>query len=327
MHALLLESPGGPLVPRDLPDPAPGKGEVSIAVRACGVCRTDLHVYDGELPHPVLPLVLGHEIVGTVASLGAGVEGLEIGERVGVPWLGWTCGTCAWCTTGRENLCPHARFTGYQRNGGYATHTVADARYVFRLPGGLDDAEAAPLLCAGLIGYRALRMAGDARRLGLFGFGGAAHIVAQVARFEGREVYAFTRPGDAAAQAFARELGAIWAGDSTATPPELLDAALIFAAVGALVPTALRLVAPGGRVVCAGIHMSDIPSFPYEWLWGERTICSVANLTRRDGDEFLVLAPKVPVRTSVVRYRLDDADAALRDLRAGAFQGAAVLIP
>jgi propanol-preferring alcohol dehydrogenase len=326
MHALVLESPGGPLVARDLPDPEPGPGEVAIEVRACGVCRTDLHVHDGELPHAALPLVLGHEIVGVVVASGEGVEGFEAGARVGVPWLGWTCGTCAYCRTGRENLCPSARFTGYHRNGGYAERTVADARYVFRIPDAYDDAAAAPLLCAGLIGYRALRLAGDARRLGIYGFGAAAHIVTQVAVFEGREVFAFTRPGDALARSFAHRLGAVWAGDSTSAPPGALDAALIFAPVGALVPAALRAIAPGGTVVCAGIHMSDIPAFPYEWLWGERTIRSVANLTRRDGEEFLALAPKVPVTTSVVRYPLDEANDALRDLRAGAFQGAGVLV-
>jgi propanol-preferring alcohol dehydrogenase len=327
MRAQVLESVGGPLVGRDLPDPSPGRGEVAIDVRACGVCRTDLHVHDGELAHPVLPLVLGHEIVGVVSGVGEGVASLVAGMRVGVPWLGWTCGTCAWCTTGRENLCPDARFTGYQRNGGYATRTVADARYVFRIPDAYGDEEAAPLLCAGLIGYRALRLAGDARRLGIYGFGGAAHIVAQVAAYEGREVFAFTRPGDAAAQGFARDLGAAWVGDPGEVAPVALDAALIFAPVGALVPAALRAVAPGGTVVCAGIHMSDIPAFPYEWLWGERTIRSVANLTRRDGDEFLAIAPRARVRTAVTRYPLAQANQALDDLRAGRFQGAAVLVP
>jgi propanol-preferring alcohol dehydrogenase len=325
MRAQVLEVVGGPLVERELPDPSPGRGEVAIDVRACGVCRTDLHVHDGELPHAALPLVLGHEIVGLVGQVGDGVESLAAGMRVGVPWLGWTCGACAWCTTGRENLCPHARFTGYQRNGGYATRTVADARFVFRIPDGYGDEEAAPLLCAGLIGYRALRLVGDARRLGLYGFGGAAHIVAQVAVHEGREVCAFTRPGDGAAQRFARELGAAWAGDATASPPTALDGAIIFAPVGALVPAALRVVVPGGTVVCAGIHMSEIPAFPYEWLWGERSIRSVANLTRRDGDEFLATAARAGVRTAVTRYPLARANDALEDLRRGRFQGAAVL--
>jgi propanol-preferring alcohol dehydrogenase len=325
MRAQVLEAVGGPLVDRELPDPSPGRGEVAIDVRACGVCRTDLHVHDGELPRAALPLVLGHEIVGVVSAVGDDVEAVSAGMRVGVPWLGWTCGTCAWCTSGRENLCPHARFTGYQRNGGYATRTVADARYVFRIPERYGDEEAAPLLCAGLIGYRALRLAGDARRLGIYGFGGAAHIVAQVAVYEGREVCAFTRPGDEAAQRFARGLGATWAGDSTAVAPEALDAALVFAPAGELVPTALRALAPGGTVVCAGIHMSEIPAFPYEWLWMERTIRSVANLTRRDGDEFLAVAARAGVRTAVTRYALASANDALRDLRAGRFEGAAVL--
>jgi propanol-preferring alcohol dehydrogenase len=326
MHALVLESPGGPLVERDLADPEPGPGEVALDVRACGVCRTDLHVHDGELPHAMLPLVLGHEIVGIVTSAGEGVEAIAPGSRVGVPWLGWTCGTCAWCRSGRENLCPDARFTGYQRPGGYATRTVADARYVFSIPDAYSDVDAAPLLCAGLIGFRALRFAGDAHRIGIYGFGGAAHIVAQVAIFEGREVFAFTRSHDVAAQAFARELGVAWAGDSTAPPPAALDAALIFAPVGELVPAALRAVTAGGTVVCAGIHMSEIPAFPYEALWGERTIRSVANLTRRDGDEFFAVAARAGIRTSVVTYPLAAANDALYDLRAGRFQGAAVLV-
>lgn len=326
MRAMLLEQPGRLLVARDLPDPEPGPDDVLIQVAACGVCRTDLHVADGELPDPALPLVLGHEIVGRVIACGPRVEELAPGTRVGVPWLGWTCGECLYCTSGRENLCAQARFTGYQRDGGYATRAIADARYTFTIPDVYRDQEAAPLLCAGLIGFRALRMAGDARRLGLYGFGAAAHIVAQIAVFEGREVYAYTRPRDTAAQTFARDLGAVWAGDSTAPAPEPLDAALLFAPVGSLVPAALRAVARGGVVVCAGIHMSEIPAFPYELLWGERTVTSVANLTRRDGEEFFAIAPRVPVRTTVTPYPLASANEALRDLRSGAFQGAAVLV-
>lgn len=327
MRVQLLETPGHPLVARELPDPVPGPGDVLVDVGACGVCRTDLHVVDGELPDAARPIVPGHEIVGVVAACGERVEGLSPGTRVGVPWLAWTCGRCAYCRSGRENLCGEARFTGYQVHGGYAERTVADARYTFVIPDGYSDLEAAPLLCAGLIGYRALRMAGDARTIGLYGFGAAAHIVAQLAVFEGRQVFAFTRPGDTAAQSFARALGAAWAADSTTAAPEALDAALIFAPVGALVPVALRAVARGGRVVCAGIHMSEIPAFPYEWLWGERTIVSVANLTRRDGEEFFAMAPRVPIHTTVVRYPLAAANEALADLRAGAFQGAAVLVP
>ncbi len=288
MRAMVFEGAGAPqdqpLELRELDVPEPGPGEVLIKVTACAVCRTDLHVVDGDLPNPKLPLVPGHEIVGRIAGLGPGVEAFRIGERVGVPWLGWTCGACKFCTSGRENLCDDARFTGYTLDGGFADYTVADARYVFPIPDFYADQEAAPLLCAGLIGHRALRMAGDARRLGLYGFGAAAHIIAQVARHEGREVYAFTRPGDAKGQAFARELGAVWAGESTEAPPEKLDAAIIFAPVGALVPQSLRVLEKGGRVVCAGIHMSEIPAFPYEILWQERSIVSVANLTRRDGE-------------------------------------------
>ncbi|MFO1055556.1 MAG: zinc-dependent alcohol dehydrogenase family protein [Dongiaceae bacterium] len=323
---MLLDAPGRPLREARLARRAPGPGEVLVAVAACGVCRTDLHLVDGELPDPKLPVVPGHEVVGRVAALGAGVEGLAIGERVGIPWLGWSCGRCAWCRSGRENLCPEARFTGYQRDGGYAELAIADARYCFPLPDAYADADAAPLLCAGLIGYRALRRAGDPARLGLYGFGAAAHIVIQVARHEGRQVHAFVRPGDAAAEAFARGLGAAWAGPSDRPGPEPLDAAIIFAPVGALVPAALRAVAPGGRVVCAGIHMSDIPAFPYEILWREREIVSVANLTRRDGLEFLALAPQVPVATTVQPYPLAQAGRALDDLRAGRLQGAAVLL-
>jgi propanol-preferring alcohol dehydrogenase len=327
MRAMVLDAAGHPLRPAEMPLPVVGPADVLIEVRACGVCRTDLHVRDGELRHPKLPLVLGHEIVGIVVDRGAQAEHLAIGARVGVPWLGATCGQCVYCRTGRENLCVAAVFTGYQRDGGYAEYTVADARYCFAIPDEYDDAAAAPLLCAGLIGHRALRKAGDAGRIGLYGFGAAAHIVAQVARWGGRRIFAFTRPGDAEAQSFARELGAEWAGDSTAPAPEPLDAAIVFAPVGGLVPTALSHVAPGGTVVCAGIHMSDIPSFPYEWLWGERTICSVANLTRRDGEELLSIAPKVPIKTAVIRFPLAAANEALEGLRHGRFQGAAVIVP
>ena len=324
---MVLEHPGEPLVERDLPDPEPGPGDVLIAVRACGVCRTDLHIVDGELTQPKLPLVPGHEIVGEVVATGADVTGFTPGQRVGVPWLGHTCGHCFYCTHARENLCDTPGFTGYTIDGGYAELACADAHYVFPLEGGLSDAEAAPLLCAGLIGHRALRMAGDARRLGIYGFGAAAHIVAQVARYEGREVFAFTRSGDTVGQDFARRLGAVWAGDSDASPPEELDAALLFAPVGALVPAGLRAVRKDGIVVCAGIHMSDIPSFPYDILWGERTVVSVANLTRRDGDEFLALAPRVPVQTEIHTYPLADANIALDDLRSGRMTGAGVLLP
>jgi alcohol dehydrogenase, propanol-preferring len=326
MRAMVLDAAGHPLRPAEMPLPVVGPADVLIEVRACGVCRTDLHVRDGELRHPKLPLVLGHEIVGIVVDKGAQAEHLAIGARVGVPWLGATCGRCVYCRTGRENLCVAAVFTGYQRDGGYAEYTVADARYCFAIPDEYDDAAAAPLLCAGLIGHRALRKAGDAGRIGLYGFGAAAHIVAQVARSEGRRIFAFTRPGDAEAQSFARELGAEWAGDSTEPAPEPLDAAILFAPVGGLVPTALSHVAPGGTVVCAGIHMSDIPPFPYEWLWGERTICSVANLTRRDGEELLSIAPKVPIKTAVIRFPLAAANEALEGLRHGRFQGAAVIV-
>jgi propanol-preferring alcohol dehydrogenase len=326
MKAMIFEGVGKPLrlVERPLPDC--GHGQVLIRVGACGVCRTDLHVFDGDLTEPELPLVLGHEIVGTVTATGHGVEGLRPGDRVGVPWLGWTCGTCAYCQAGRENLCDAARFTGYQIDGGYADYTVADARFCFPLPEGTSDAEVAPLLCAGLIGYRSLRMAGDARRLGLYGFGAAAHIIAQVARHQGREVYAFTRPGDAEGQEFARGLGAVWAGDSDQPPPAELDAAILFAPVGSLVPQALGGVRKGGVVVCAGIHMGEIPAFPYELLWGERVVRSVANLTRRDGDEFLAIAPEVPVRTEVETFALAAAGEALERLRSGRIHGAAVLV-
>ncbi|MFO1413818.1 MAG: zinc-dependent alcohol dehydrogenase family protein [Burkholderiales bacterium] len=325
MHAMQLRAPGTALEWSQVPDPTPGPGQVLVRVRACGVCRTDLHVVDGELPDPRSPVIPGHEVVGTVAALGPGTAGFALGERVGVPWLGFTCGTCRYCTSGRENLCAHARFTGYTLDGGYAQCVVADARYCFALPAEFGDHELAPWLCAGLIGYRALRMAGDARTLGLYGFGAAAHIVAQLARHEGRTVYAFTRPGDAAAQDFARTLGAAWAGGSDEVPPAPLDAAILFAPVGALVPAALRAVVRGGAVVCAGIHMSDIPSFPYALLWGERRVVSVANLTRQDGLEFIALAARVPIRTEVVRYPLREANAALAALRDGRLTGAAVL--
>jgi propanol-preferring alcohol dehydrogenase len=327
MRAMVLNQPGQSLVPTDLPCPDPGPEQILIRVHACGVCRTDLHVVDGDLTEAKLPIVPGHEIVGTVVETGANVTRFRPGDRVGVPWLGWTCGECDYCRSGRENLCDRPRFTGYQIDGGYAEMALADQRYSFAIPAGYSDAEAAPLLCAGLIGYRALRMAGDARRLGIYGFGAAAHIIAQVARYQGRRVFAFSRPGDTAAQQFARELGAEWAGDSSQPPPELLDTALIFAPVGALVPAALRVTVRGGTVVCAGIHMSDIPSFPYSILWGERKIVSVANLTRRDAEEFLELAPKVPVRTHTEIYPLIEANRALSDLHDSRLQGAAVLVP
>jgi len=324
MRAVLLEAPGTPLRVGELPPPEPGPGEVLLEVSACGVCRTDLHIVDGELDKPKLPLVLGHQIVGRVATDG---ERFRAGERAGVPWLGWTDGTCRYCRSGRENLCDHARFTGYDRDGGYAELTVADERFCLPLPDGYPDLQAAPLLCAGLIGYRALRLAGDGERLGIYGFGAAAHIICQVARHEGRRVFAFTRATDTAAQAFARELGAEWAGDALGPPPEELDAALIFAPAGELVPAALRAVAKGGIVVCGGIHMSDIPSFPYELLWGERVLRSVANLTREDGERFLDLAPRVPVKTEVETHPLERAGEALDRVRGGALRGAAVVVP
>jgi propanol-preferring alcohol dehydrogenase len=311
----------------EAPDPVPGDGQVLISVSACGVCRTDLHVVDGELTSPRLPIVPGHEIVGQVLANGPGASRFAAGTRVGIPWLGWTCGSCGYCRAGRENLCDEARFTGYQIDGGYADRAVADERYVFALPDGYSDIEAAPLLCAGLIGYRALVKAGDARRLGVYGFGAAAHIVAQIAVWQGRELFGFTRAGDSVAQAFARELGAVWTGASEEMPPAPLDAAIIFAPAGPLVPLALRALRKGGRVVCAGIHMSDIPSFPYDILWGEREIVSVANLTRGDAEAFLALAPKVPVRTTVERFRLAQANEALDRLRHGDVRGAAVLVP
>jgi len=325
MHAMLLDAPRRPLRAATVPDPRAGAGEVLLRVHACGVCRTDLHVVDGELEHPKLPLVLGHEIVGTVLENGPGAARFATGTRVGVPWLGWSCGTCVYCKSGRENLCDRAQFTGYQRDGGYAELTVADERFCFPLPDGFDDLAAAPLLCAGLIGYRSLVLSGDAERLGIYGFGAAAYIVTQVARHEGRRVFAFTRPGDEAGQQFARELGAAWAGGSDSLAPEPLDAAIIFAPVGALVPMALAAIAKGGTVVCAGIHMSDIPAFPYHLLWGERVVRSVANLTRGDGTEFLRVAGKIPVRTTIEAYPLGRANDALRDLREGRVRGAAVL--
>ena len=325
MRAMVLRRPGEGLRLEQIPVPEAGPGQIRLQVEACGVCRTDLHLIDGELPEPLLPIVPGHEIVGRVAAVGAGVAGFRAGQRVGVPWLGWTCGECGFCRSGRENLCDSARFTGYQIDGGYAEYAVADARYCFPLAEAMPAAELAPLLCAGLIGYRTLRLAGDAQRIGIYGFGAAAHIVAQILRHQGRPFYAFTRPGDGDSQAFARELGAAWAGDTSQTPPAALDAALIFAPAGALVPTALRHLAKGGCVVCGGIHMSDIPSFPYADLWGERMIRSVANLTREDGIEFLKLAAEIPVRTAVTPFALEQANEAIDRLRAGALQGAAVL--
>lgn len=326
MKAMVLARPREPLHAVERPLPSPGPGQVRLRVRACGVCRTDLHVVDGELPYLGRPVVPGHQIVGVVEAVGPGVERLAAGQRVGVPWLGWTCGTCRFCMTGRENLCGEARFTGYHVDGGFAEHAVADARYCFPIPAGYADLQAAPLLCAGLIGYRSLRMAGEAERLGLYGFGAAAHIVIQVARQQGRRVFAFTRPGDREAREFALSLGAEWAGDAGEAPPEPLDAAILFAPAGELVPAALRAVGRGGTVVCAGIHMSDIPSFPYRILWEERVVRSVANLTRKDGEEFLELAPKVPVRTEVEAFPLAEANDALARLRSGHVRGAAVLV-
>lgn len=327
MRAMLFTGHGQPLALTEVATPTPGAGQVLVRVSACAVCRSDLHIVDGELPDPKLPLIPGHEIVGVVAARGEGADHFAIGDRVGIPWLGWTCGVCTFCRSGRENLCDHARFTGYQIDGGFAEFTVADQRFCFALPDAFGDVAAAPLLCAGLIGHRALRLAGEGRRIGLYGFGAAAHIVAQVARYQGREVFAFTRPGDVDAQRFARELGATWAGGSDDASPVELEAALIFAPVGALVPIALRSMAKGGCVVCAGIHMSDIPAFPYADLWGERSVRSVANLTRQDAQEFLALAPKVPVATHTHTYPLERANEALADLRSGRIEGAAVLVP
>lgn len=322
---MLLEVPGGPLQRAERPLPVPEAGQVLLRVRACGVCRTDLHILDGELPAPRLPLILGHQIVAEVAGLGPGVGRFTLGERVGVAWLGWACGACKYCQRGQENLCPQARFTGYHLDGGYAEYTVAYADFCYPLPAGYGDLEVAPLLCAGLIGYRSLKLAGQAERLGLYGFGAAAHILTQVARHQGRQVYAFTRPGDTLGQRFALELGAVWAGGSDQSPPQKLDAAILFAPDGALVPKALRDVDKGGTVVCGGIHMSQIPAFPYALLWEERGLRSVANLTRQDGEEFLALAPQVPIKTEVQVYPLEAASQALSDLRAGRVRGAAVL--
>jgi propanol-preferring alcohol dehydrogenase len=327
MRAMVLTAARTPLRETELPDPEPAEGQVLLDVHACAVCRTDLHVVDGELPRPKLPLVLGHQIVGRVVASGHGDGRFAPGARVGVPWLGWTDGTCPYCRSARENLCDHARFTGYDIDGGYAEKVVADERFCFPIPHGYPDLQAAPLLCAGLIGYRALTLAGDAERLGLYGFGAAAHIIAQVARHEGRRVFAFTRAEDSESQEFARSLGAEWAGDALAPGPEELDAAIVFAPVGALVPAALRATAKGGVVICAGIHMSDIPSFPYELLWGERVLRSVANLTREDGSRFMALAPRVPVRTEVEGFPLSEANEALERLRSGAVRGAVAILP
>jgi len=323
---MVLDNPGKPLRTTVVVTPHPGPGQLLIHVHACAVCRTDLHIVDGELTQAKLPLIPGHEIVGKVAQLGDGVSQFKIGDRVGVPWLGWTCGTCSYCRNGQENLCDHGKFTGYTIDGGYAEYTVADQRFCLPMPGGYSDAEAAPLLCAGLIGYRSLVKAGNGKRLGIYGFGAAAHIIAQVARYQQRDIYAFTRPGDEAAQQFAMSLGAVWAGGSNQTPPEKLDAAVIFAPAGELIPQALQAVKKGGIVVCGGIHMSDIPSFPYSNLWEERTVTSVANLTRRDGAEFMALAPQVPVRAEVETFPLEAANEALHRLRSGKTTGAAVLM-
>ena len=323
---MIVEHAGKALRKTELPTPRPGAGQVLIRVHACAVCRTDLHIVDGELAEPKLPLIPGHEVVGRVAELGAGADRFNLGARVGVPWLGWTCGICLHCQSGRENLCAAAKFTGYSLDGGYAEYLVADQRFCFAIPDSFSDAEAAPLLCAGLIGYRSLVKAGAAKRLGIYGFGAAAHIVAQVAKYQRREIYAFTRAGDGAAQRFALDLGATWAGGSDEMPPQPLDAAIIFAPVGELIPRALQAVGKGGVVVCGGIHMSDVPSFPYALLWQERTLTSVANLTRRDGEEFLALAPQVPVRTKIETFALDDANLALDRLRNGNLEGAAVLM-
>jgi propanol-preferring alcohol dehydrogenase len=327
MHAMVLNRIGADLVWTELPDRMPGPGQIRLKVTACGVCRTDLHVVDGELPNPRLPIIPGHEIVGRIDALGSGVENLRIGERIGVPWLGHTCGICRYCVAQHENLCDAPLFTGFTRDGGFATATIADARFAFPLGEAGSDQALAPLLCAGLIGWRSLVIAGEGRRIGLYGFGAAAHIIAQVAEFQGRDVYAFTRPGDLAAQAFARSLGAVWAGGSDEPPPALLDAAIIYATVGALVPLALKAVRKAGRVVCAGIHMSEIPSFSYDLLWEERQLVSVANLTRQDGLDFLPLAARIGITTRTTAYPLTDANKALADLRAGAFEGAAVLLP
>ncbi len=326
MRAMILEKPGHPLELKNVPDPEPGPGQVLMKVHVCGVCRTDLHIVDGELTKPKLPLIIGHQIVGTVIKIGDGVEKSGIGDRVGVPWLGNSCGNCKYCNNDLENLCDNAKYTGYDIDGGFAEFHVANERFIFPIPEDYPDIQAAPLLCAGLIGYRSYRFVGDSEKIGFYGFGAAAHIIAQVAKYQDRDIYAFTRPGDTSAQEFAKSLGAVWAGGSDETPPDLLDAAIIFAPVGELLPKALRDLARGGIVVCAGIYMTDIPSFPYEILWGERSIKSVANLTRRDGEEFLALAPKVPVKTEVNPYPLEKANDALNDLRAGNFDGAAVIV-
>lgn len=327
MHAMVLKRIGAPLEWTELADPQPGQGEIRVKVSACGVCRTDLHVVDGELPDPKVPIIPGHEIVGRIDAIGADVKGLAIGERVGIPWLGHTCGVCPYCLGSRENLCDHPIFTGYTRDGGFASAATVDARFAFPLGEAGDDVALAPLLCAGLIGWRSLVIAGAGKKIGLYGFGAAAHIIAQVAKWQGRAVYAFTRPGDRAIQAFARQLGVIWAGGSDESPPEPLDAAIIFATVGDLLPLALKTVQKGGRVVCAGIHMSDIPGFPYRLLWEERQLLSVANLTRQDGIDFLSRAPEMGIVTRTTRYLLKEANRALADLRAGRFEGAAVLVP
>ena len=327
MKAMLFHGPGQPLAMQDVPIPQAGPGQLQLRVTACGICRTDLHVVDGDLREPVLPLIPGHQIVAEVTAMGEGVDGFAIGERVGVPWLGGSCAHCWYCRHGKENLCDEARYTGYQINGGFAEYTVADAHYCFPIPQGYTDIQAAPLLCAGLIGYRSYRLVEHCATIGLYGFGAAAHILIQVARHRGQRVFAFTREGDTEAQQFALQLGAAWAGDSNMDSPEPLEGAIIFAPAGELVPQALRAVRRGGRVVCAGIHMSDIPSFPYEILWGEREVVSVANLTRRDGEEFLPLAASIPIETTVHRYPLERANEALHDLREGRFSGAAVLVP
>jgi len=326
MRAMVLDAPKQPLQLRDVPKPRPAPGQILLRVFTCAVCRTDLHIVDGELPEPKLPLIPGHEIVGRVEEIGRDVKRFREGDRVGIPWLGWTCGECKFCRSGRENLCDRARFTGYNIDGGYADFAVADARFCFPIPDGFEDIAAAPLLCAGLIGFRALRKCGDPKRLGLYGFGAAAHIICQVAHFEGRRVFAFTRPGDTETQKFAQRLGATWTGGSDQAPPEKMDAAIIFAPVGALMPVALRHLEKGGMVISAGIHMSDIPVFPYRDLWGERALCSVANLTRRDGEEFFEIAPRVPVKTDTETFPLEQANEALSRLRTGGLNGAAVLV-
>jgi len=327
MRAMVLEKTGKPLVLHDVPKPQPEAGQLLVRVNTCAVCRTDLHIVDGELPDPKLPLILGHQIVGRIEQTGEGVKDFSVGDRVGIPWLGWTDGECVYCRSNRENLCDNARFTGYNIDGGYAEFTVADARFCFRLPAEYNDVDVAPLLCAGMLGYRSYRKTGEAHRIGIYGFGNAAHLIGQIAIYEGREIFAFTRPGDKAGQESARKLGAKWAGGSDELPPEKLDAAIIFAPVGALVPAALLALAKGGIVVCGGIHMSDIPSFPYADLWNERVICSVANLTRGDGEEFLEIAPRVPVKTKTETFPLEEANAALEKFRSGKLNGTAVLVP